>query len=191
MKRTFLFAIIASILSINAYAVTSTVTSTVTSKDYVDNAVATKQAIIPAQSGDYVVMYPNDENGDDDGAIGMRQIITDVGNYTDGNELVTVGAINNALQDKQDIIPAGTNGNLVTYTGTAGTVGSASVYNASNSYSGQTTALVQAQHVNAAAMNAFNAHLTCNQYDTSGTQTAEHCLLWNVNNLSGTYVPGN
>lgn len=172
----------------NAYAVTSTVTS----KDYVDNAVATKQAIIPAQSGDYVVMYPNDDNGDDDGAIGMRRIITNVSSFGGGsNELVTVGAINSALQNKQDVIPAGTSGNLVTYTGTVGTVGSASVYNASNSYSGQTTALVQAQHVNAAAMNAFNAHLTCNTYDTSGTQTAEHCLLWNVNNLSGTYVPGN
>lgn len=122
----------------NAYAVTSTVTS----KDYVDNAVATKQAIIPAQSGDYVVMYPNDDNGDDDGAIGMRQIITDFSNYDDGNELVTVGAINSALQDRQDIIPAGTSGNLVTYTGTAGSVGSASVYNAANAYNGQTTSLV-------------------------------------------------
>ena len=171
----------------NAYAVTSTVTS----KGYVDNAVAAKQAIIPAQSGDYVVMYPNDDNDDDDGAIGMRQIITDIDNYDEGNELVTVGAINSALQTKQGVIPAGTSGNLVTYTGTAGTVGSASVYNASNAYSGQTTSLVQAQHVNTAAMNAFNAHLTCNTYDNSGTQTAEHCLLWNVNNLSGTYVPGN
>ncbi len=187
-KKLLLLGAVASIITINS---SFGVSSTVTSRGYVDAAVATKQAIIPAQSGDYVVMYPNDDNGDDDGVIGMRQIITDVTDYDEGNELVTVGAINSALQDRQNIIPAGTSGNLVTYTGTAGTVGSASVYNASNSYSGQTTALVQAQHVNAAAMNAFNAHLTCNQYDTSGTQTAEHCLLWSVNNLSGTYVPGN
>ena len=187
MKRTFLFATIASILSINAFAVSKTVTT----QGYVDNAVATKQAKIPAQSGDYVVMYPNSENDEDDGEIGMRAIITDVGNYDEGTELVTVGAINSALQDKQNLIPAGTSGNLVTYTGSAGSVGSAAVYNASNSYSGQNTALVQAQHVNTAAANAFNAHITCNQYDTSGTQTAEHCLLWNVNNLSGTYVPEN
>ena len=43
MKRTFLFATIASILSINAYAVSATVTS----KDYVDNTFQTK---IPAKS---------------------------------------------------------------------------------------------------------------------------------------------
>lgn len=183
----FTLGAIASVLIINS---TFAVTSTVTSKDYVDNAVATKQAVIPAQSGDWVVMYPNDDNGDDDGAIGMRQIITDVGNYDEGNELVTVGAINSALQDRQDVIPGGTSGNLVTYTGTAGTVGSAAVYNASNAYSGQTTSLVQAQHVNAAAMNAFNAHITCNTYATPG-DTGSECLLWNVNNLSGTYVPGN
>ncbi|MBQ6736212.1 MAG: hypothetical protein IJQ90_01865 [Alphaproteobacteria bacterium] len=177
---------IASVLSLNAYATSSTVTS----RDYVDNVVATKQAKIPAQSGDYVVMYPNDENGEDDGEIGMRAIITDVSNYDEGDELVTVGAINSALQDRQDIISAGTSGNLVTYTGTAGSVGSASVYNGSNSYSGQTTSLVQAQHVNAAAANAFNAHITCNTYATPGDTTSE-CVLWNVNNLSGTYVPEN
>ena len=179
---------IASIITINS---SFGVSSTVTSRGYVDAAVATKQAKIPAQSGDYAVMYPNSTNGESDGAIGARAIIGNLDNYDDGTELPTAGAITRALQDKQNLIPGGTNGNLVTYTGTAGSVGSASVYNASNSYSGQTTALVQAQHVNAAAMNAFNAHLTCNQYDTSGTQTAEHCLLWSVNNLSGTYVPGN
>ena len=44
MKRTFLFATIASILSINAYAVSATVTS----KDYVDTQDALKQDIIGA-----------------------------------------------------------------------------------------------------------------------------------------------
>lgn len=189
MKKssTLLFTIIVSILTLNAYATSATVTS----KDYVDAVVATKQPKIPAQAGDYAVMYPNSENDEDDGVIGARAIITSVDNYDEGNELVTVGAINMALQDRQDIIPAGTSGNLVTYSGTAGTVGSASVYNASNTYSGQTGSLVQAQHVNTAAINAFNAHIDCNTYDTSGIQTAEHCILWNVNNLSGTYVPQN
>ena len=186
MSKKLLFGLIASVLSINAYATSSTVTS----RDYVDNVVATKQAKIPAQSGDYVVMYPNSENDEDDGEIGMRAIITDVGDYDEGNELVTVGAINSALQDRQNQISAGTSGNLVTYTGSAGSVGSASVYNGSNAYSGQTTSLVQAQHVNAAAANAFNAHITCNTYATPNDPTSE-CVLWNVNNLSGTYVPQN
>ena len=68
MKRTFLFATIASILSINAYAVSATVTS----KDYVDT---TRQATIPASGtnsatpGDTVVTYT-----DTAGTIGERGI---------------------------------------------------------------------------------------------------------------------
>ena len=68
MKRTFLFATIASILSINAYAVSATVTS----KDYVDT---TRQATIPAAETNYdtpgvsVVTYT-----DTAGTIGERHI---------------------------------------------------------------------------------------------------------------------
>ena len=68
MKRTFLFATIASILSINAYAVSATVTS----KDYVDT---TRQATIPASGtnaltpGDTVVTYTSTA-----GTIGERGI---------------------------------------------------------------------------------------------------------------------
>ena len=79
MKRTFLFATIASILSINAYAVSATVTS----KDYVDAADATKQDKLPSKNVTTtidetemdvpsIVLYPADgENAGNVGEIGF------------------------------------------------------------------------------------------------------------------------
>ena len=59
MKRTFLFATIASVLSINAYAVSATVTS----KDYVDTQDALKQDKITAGTTGNVVLYNGTQNG--------------------------------------------------------------------------------------------------------------------------------
>ena len=104
MKRTFLFATIASILSINAYAVSATVTS----KDYVDT---TRQATIPASGtnsetpGDTVVTYT-----DTAGTIGERGICSSDA-YDDGdcgdNELVTTDVIYDVLDyvDEQLNLP--------------------------------------------------------------------------------------
>ena len=99
MKRTFLFAIIASILSINAYAVTSTVTS----KDYVDTEVAKKQNTIPAAgtntgtAGTAVVTYTNTA-----GTVGERGIYDGSGTYNstnDANKLATASALNSAINN--------------------------------------------------------------------------------------------
>ena len=65
MKRTFLFATIASILSINAYAVSSTVTS----KDYVDNKFQEKIPVKQAGWADTVIT-PTDTAG----TVGQRGI---------------------------------------------------------------------------------------------------------------------
>ena len=91
MKRTFLFATIASILSINAYAVSATVTS----KDYVDT---TRQATIPASGtnsetpGDTVVTYT-----DTAGTIGERGICDAGMSDCDGNSLVTSDRLHDTL----------------------------------------------------------------------------------------------
>ena len=98
MKRTFLFAIIASVLSINAYAVSATVTS----KDYVDT---TRQATIPAARTNY------DENGggvsvvtytEDAGVLGERWIC-DAELYgdddCDNNNLVTLDLLQSATDN--------------------------------------------------------------------------------------------
>ena len=69
MKRTFLFAVIASILSTGAYAVSTTVTS----KDYVDNKFQEKIPVngvtITSKAGtvnvpNALVSYPNDTPGE-------------------------------------------------------------------------------------------------------------------------------
>ena len=161
--------------------------TTLTSKDYVDTAVAGKQPAITGPNG-YAVTY-----GASAGAYNQKQIKTSVGSDTSDPSLPTTGAVVKGLNGKQEAIIGGTSGNLVAYSGTAGTVGVQTVYKTNATYASQTDALVQAQHVNTATQNAFNAVMTCNSWDPSvaeADRTDENCWLWNVNRLSGTYVPG-
>ena len=122
MKRTFLFATIASILSINAYAVSSTVTS----KDYVDNALETKQDTIETGLVDLngydlpaIVSYDetNGITGNRIGILDQETIADDEGLlyiYHDGgydsgemdNYVPTVRAVANALNDIWGNMPA-------------------------------------------------------------------------------------
>jgi hypothetical protein len=162
--------------------------TTLTSKDYVDTAVAGKQPVITGLTNGSAITY-----GGSAGAYNERAIVTSVGTDTAATTLPTAGAVVKGLNGKQEAIAGGTSGNLVAYSGTAGTVGVQTVYKTNAAYSGQTSALVQAQHVNAATTNAFNAVMTCNAWDPDvpvADRTDENCWLWNVNRLSGTYVPG-
>ena len=97
MKKYILFGVIASILSLNAYGVSATVTS----KDYVDTQDALKQNKIPAAWVNY------DENGggesvvtytDAAGVLGERGICNDPDeDDCDGGDLVTSERLNNVL----------------------------------------------------------------------------------------------
>ena len=167
----------------------------VTSQQYVDDAVADKQAKIGAESGDYVVVYPNSTGGDtahdEAGEINKRHIADTLttGNGVTGDDLPTVGAVNTGLNDKQQKL-SGTSGDLVTYGATTGAVGSQKIYNSGTSYTGQQQYLVQAQHVNAAVADGFDRHITCYSYETGYENNDAHCLGWVVNSMSsGTYVP--
>ena len=165
----------------------ATAGTTLTSKDYVDTAVLGKQPAITGTNG-YAVTY-----GASAGAYNQRQIVTSVGTDAAATTLPTAGAVVTGLNGKQAAIDGGTSGNLVAYSGTGGSVGVQTVYKTNATYASQPTALVQAQHVNAATQNAFNAVMTCYQHDPSVQEadwTNENCWLWQVNNLSGTYVPG-
>ena len=170
---------------------------TVTSQKYVDDIAATKQTKLSAQGGDYAVIYPNSENNEADGAVTARPIINYIDDADFEGELITAGAVKTALDSKQNLIDGNStlNGKVITYTGTVGQTGTRDVYNDSNSYSGQTGALVAAEHVNAGIANGFNAHLTCNAWEGNYTAqtdpTGEHCLTYSVNTLSGTYMPEN
>lgn len=184
IKKSLLFGATLSVLASGAFAAPSVTTKTVTTAGYVDNLAATKQDKLSGTSG-YAVIY-----GASAGTTDQRQIVTSLGTSTSATTLPTTGAVVAGLNAKQNILN-GTANTVITYTGTAGGTSSKGVYNASNSYSSQTDNLAEAAHVNTAVANAFNAHLTCHRFDNSGVQTAEHCLLWNVNNLSGTYMPEN
>ncbi len=100
MKRTLLFTAIMSILTLNAYATSSTVTS----RDYVDAQDALKQNTIPAAGtnastpGDTVVTYTSTA-----GTIGERGIY-DEDIYAEGGEynssdLVTAGVLDSVVEE--------------------------------------------------------------------------------------------
>ena len=105
MKRTFLFATIASILSINAFADPATITT----QDYVDTADALKQDKITAGTTGNVVLYNGTQNGQTQ--FSERAIYDGTNDYdetTDANKLITAGAVNTMAPE----LPTGTPGHL-------------------------------------------------------------------------------
>ena len=112
----------------------------------------------------------------------------------DGQLLTSKKYVTNELATKQKAIGSGgqggsgSNGDVVTYTATAGTVSSKPVYNATTStYSAQQNSLIEAKNVNAAVQNGLNSHITCHTWDDP--QNPTDCWLWEINTLNGTYVP--
>ena len=90
------------------------------------------------------------------------------------------------VDQKQDKIGGNTAGTVITNTGTAGVVGTKGVYKTTTAYSSQTDSLIEANHANTAIQNGLNRHVTC--ADPVGGSASE-CLLWSINQLSGTYFP--
>ena len=179
---------------------------TVTSQYYVDTTLETKQSAVPAEDGNYVVLYPNSTGGDtahdEAGEINKRHISTTLttGSAPSGGDGVsvastdipTVGAVNSGLSNKQQKL-SGTSGKLVTFGDTAGTVGSADVYSTEtgDTYANQTDALVRARDVNGAVANGFSELMSCRQYESGHEGDMNYCLLYlvNTNTASGVYVP--
>ena len=183
--KLFAFAVCAFVIG-TAYATDAEDRKTVTSKKYVDDQIATKQAILNANGTDLrdnVVMYTNQA-----GTVTSKPISSTLtGNNIDSN-LPTVGAVNTGLATKQNEIGAGTAaGNVVTYTGNAGTVGENAVYNSSATYN--QNALIEANHANSAIRTGLNEHLTC---APNGTDPATgNCWLWQINDqaVNTVYTP--
>ena len=99
MSKILLFGAIISIFATNAFAVSSTVTS----KDYVDDLVATKQVKIPAAgatgvgAGETIITYTGAA-----GTIGERGIYNDASSYdatTDADKIITASALNGAVSN--------------------------------------------------------------------------------------------
>ena len=179
MNKILVSAMIASSITCAAFA---TGDKRVTSRSYVDAQVATKQQKITTTGTNKAVTYPEQAGGQPT----SRTINTDLGSSTSDTNLVTTGAINDALNNKQGKI-SGAQNTVMTYgNGQGATPGSKPVYAAGNY---NANALVEAQHVNSAVASGFNAHLTCREYE--GANNTGDCLLWDVNSLSTSthYVP--
>ena len=112
---------------------------------------------------------------------------------TDGQVVTSKLYVDTELSGKQKSIGSGgqggsgANGDVVTYTGTAGTVGSKQVYGNTYTYNSQTSNLVEANTVNTAIQNGLNGHLTCAVW-SDNTQT--DCWKWQiVTQNNAVYLP--
>ena len=109
------------------------------------------------------------------------------GNWPNNDQryLTTAETFANGLALKQNKIPAGTAGNLVTYTGTQGVVGSVATANAPT-YNATTGALTNGTSIaTIAAVDTKQNKMTCTRW----LDTPEHpehnddnCLLWDLGN---------
>ncbi len=97
--------------------------------------------------------------------------------FAAGENVATSKAfVDTAVAQKQDKISANSGtAQVLTNTGSAGTVGTKDVYDSSAAYANQTTALVDAQNMNAAVQAAIDTEFECIQYDSNN-----ECLLVRV-----------
>ncbi len=97
--------------------------------------------------------------------------------FAAGENIATSKAfVDTAVAQKQDKISANSGtAQVLTNTGSAGTVGTKDIYTASGEYANQTAALVDAQNMNAAVQNAIDTEFECIQYDSNN-----ECLLVRV-----------
>ena len=84
----------------------------------------------------------------------------------------------NSLALKQNKIPAGTAGNVVTYTGNAGVVGSVAV-SSTEDYNQQNELTNGSNLANVQLVSTKQNKMTCAGWD-SETHTDEHCWLWSI-----------
>ena len=205
MKRTFLFATIASILSINAFADPATITT----QDYVDNKFQEK---IPAGSfgaNNSVVTYDSTT-----GDVQERLILHPAGTMNEANILNVLthgklfedsalstiykralGATDEQYQNallpgkyidtifgrKQQKITPGTTGSVAIFNGEIN--GSAlfterAIYDGSTTYDSTTDA---DKLITAGAVETKQNKMTCTRYLDNAEETDENCLLWSIN----------
>ena len=170
-------------------------TVTVTSQDYVDNVMNTKQNKIAATSGDRVITY-----GSTAGEIGSRGVLTDLtGVTTSDTNLVTAEAAANAAWDKQVKVNNLSNRNVLMYGAYIG--GNATEFSAAPIYDNTVNTfgngLVDAGTLNTAMTTAANNEMVCHEYVPNAAQTPANCMLWEINTNASTpltttaYLPAN
>ena len=180
MSTRKIIGVIVGLFVTNAYATGEN--QIMTSKAYVDTNLATKQPILNPNGTDLrnnVVMYT-----DTAGEVSAKPISNTLTGNNINDQIPTVGGVNTALSDKQGKIAAGNAGDVVTYSGTAGSVGSHAVYNSNASYNAN--GLLQANHANKAIQNGLNNHLTCVEGNKDPNNS--RCWLYDINTQSNNTI---
>ena len=150
---------------------------TPTSKSYTDSQMNAKQPAFSGLGANKLMTY-----GTTDGAVGSRDIVTTLGDSTTANTVPTLGAINTALNTKQNTMN-GTAGWVAENTGTAGSLKAKPVYSTTNNYK---TALVTASDLNQIVTDAVNSELI--QVDETGTASSTG-TLWKLNDVANLTLP--
>ena len=87
---------------------------------------------------------------------------------------------------RQDAVDANNANIVMTYTDTAGIVGTKGIYDSTGSYAEQQNALVSADVANNAIMNAINMEFTCAEYNPNDETD---CWKWSINTVPEQSVP--
>ena len=95
----------------------------------------------------------------------------------DETAYITGSSLAQGLALKQNIIAAGTSGNVVTYTGMAGHVGSVGVYNGSTTYNASTDA---SKLATAGFVETKQEKLTCAGYVSGHENDDDYCWLYSL-----------
>ena len=95
----------------------------------------------------------------------------------DYDRYITGSSLAQGLALKQNIIAAGTSGNVVTYTGTAGSVGSVGVYNGSTTYNSSTDS---GKLATAGFVETKQEKLTCAGYVDGHANDDNYCWLYSL-----------
>ena len=160
-----MFMTIAAVMSVSAVFADS---SSVTSRKYVDDFMTNYQDKIPGSGTDKLMIYDESPDG-----IGEKNIVSSLGSNTSATDVPNVGAVLDGLNGKQETIN-GTAGYVMTGTGTAGSVDERAIYDTNTN---NMDALVTAETVNTAVINAVNSSLI--RVDANG-DVDPNGTLWQI-----------
>lgn len=156
-----------------AYATGENVAAT--SKKYVDDALATKQAIMPEKAVDTIVTYPRTG-----GTAGTVHVIKDdLGDSTSDTGLPTAVAVKAGVDEKINRFVNLPNTHVVTYSGNSYTPTATPIYDGTSNTFGN--GLVRASTLNSAVANAARGKFT--RVNANGTADANG-TLWRVNTVA-------
>jgi len=162
-----------------------------TTLEYVEGVLDDYQDKFPAVNTDTLVTIDSNESN----GINQMPIVDTVGtNPNDDDHVPTTGAVVAGLNGRQTAVVNISNQNIVTYSGTTGTVTATPIYNSTNNTF--SNGLVTAGTLNTAVTDAANSKVTCYQHTVQNDPSSE-CLLWQINTTptnpltTTAYLPAN